>query len=151
MNMNAATAAVQANGNYRMAVLDEHRKAVAVLAAAKAREAELRAEVIALFSERTEALASGMENIETGYGTLKIEHKLNYELAKDNDAVDAMLDKLEKSQEGGNVIAERLVSWKPEISVREYKLLTAAQKALVDAVLTIKPAAKSVKLEPVKG
>ena len=151
MNTNAATAAVQANSNYRMAVLDAHREAAAALAAAKVKEAELRAEVIKLFSERTgEALASGVENVETGLGTLKITHKLNYTLGN-ADAVDRALDAIEKSQEGGNVIAERLVKWSPELSVREYKLLTEKQKALIDAVLTIKPGAASIEIVPIKG
>lgn len=147
MNTNAATAAVQANGNYRMAVLDAHRQSVATLKAAKEAEAQLRAEVISLFSERVnDANASGVENIDTGMGKLKITHKLNYTLSN-ADAVDKALDAIEKSQEGGNVIAERLVSWKPELSIREYKLLSAQQKAYIDTVLTVKPGTPSVELE----
>jgi len=147
MNTNAATAAVQANGNYRMAVLDAHRQSVATLKAAKEAEAQLRAEVISLFSERVnDANASGVENIDTGYGKLKITHKLNYTLGNAN-LVDKALDLIEKSQEGGNVIAERLVSWKPELSIREYKLLSPQQKAYIDTVLTVKPGTPSVELE----
>lgn len=147
MNTNAATAAVQANGNYRMAVLDAHRQSVATLKAAKEAEAQLRAEVISLFSERVnDANASGVENIDTGYGKLKITHKLNYTLGNAN-LVDKALDLIEKSQEGGNIIAERLVSWKPELSVREYKLLSPQQKAYIDTVLTVKPGTPSVELE----
>lgn len=147
MNTNAATAAVQANGNYRMAVLDAHRQSVATLKAAKEAEAQLRAEVISLFSERVnDANASGVENIDTGMGKLKITHKLNYTLGN-ADLVDKALDLIEKSQEGGNVIAERLVSWKPELSIREYKLLSAQQKAYIDTVLTVKPGTPSVELE----
>ena len=147
MNTNAATAAVQANGNYRMAVLDAHRQSVATLKAAKEAEAQLRAEVISLFSERVnDANASGVENIDTGYGQLKITHKLNYTLGNAN-LVDKALDLIEKSQEGGNIIAERLVSWKPELSVREYKLLSPQQKAYIDTVLTVKPGTPSVELE----
>ena len=147
MNTNAATAAVQANGNYRMAVLDAHRQSVATLKAAKEAEAQLRAEVISLFSERVnDANASGVENIDTGYGKLKITHKLNYTLGNAN-LVDKALDLIEKSQEGGNVIAERLVNWKPELSVREYKLLSKPQQLIVDEILVIKPASKSVELD----
>lgn len=133
------------------AVLDAHRTAAAELAAAKAKEANLRAEVIKLFSERAnEALASGTENVPTGYGTLKIVHKLNYNLGN-ADEVDKALDAIEKSQEGGNVIAERLVKWTPELAVREYKLLTPTQKAIIDRVLTIKPGTPSIELVPVAG
>lgn len=146
MDINAATAAVQANGNYRMAVLDAHRQAAAEAKAANEKERQLRAEVIKLFSERADdAMASGVENVATGIGTLKITHKLNYNLGN-ADLVDKALDAIEKSQEGGNVIAERLVKWKPELSVREYKLLTPKQKALIDAVLTITPGAASIEI-----
>ena len=77
---------------------------------------------------------------------MKITHKLNYTLGNAN-LVDKALDLIEKSQEGGNVIAERLVSWKPELSVREYKLLSPQQKAYIDTVLTVKPGTPSVELE----
>lgn len=139
-------------GNYRMTVLADWQKAKDVFDLAQANERKLRAEVISLFSEMaSNEMSSGMETVPTGVGKLKIEHKLDYKLDADTDKVDNALDQIEKSMEGGNIVAERLVKWKPEISVREYKLLDAKQKAIVDKVLTIKPASKSVKLEPVVG
>jgi len=139
-------------GNYRMSVLDAWREAVKAHATAQEAERKLRAEVISLFSDMaSNEMSSGMETVPTGIGKLKIEHKLDYKLDADTDKVDTALDQIEKSMEGGNIVAERLVKWKPEISVREYKLLDAKQKAIVDKVLTIKPASKSVKLEPVVG
>lgn len=141
----------RANGAYRDYALSMWQDAQKTLEAAKAKEMEWRKEVIDIFSDRAgEAMASGMENVATSFGTLKIEHKLTYKLGN-VDLVDKALDAIEKSQEGGNVIAERLVSWKPELSVREYKLLSAVQQKIIDEVLTISPAAKSIKLEPVKG
>lgn len=93
-------------------------------------------------------MASGVENVDTGMGKIKITHKLEYKFTGvPNDRIDTMLDAIEKSQEGGNVIAERLVIWKPELSVSEYKRLMPQQKALVDAILTIKPASKSIELD----
>lgn len=139
---------VKNSANYRMAVLDAWTASKRAFLDAQAKERELRAEVLALFSnEMNNPMASGVENIDTGVGKLKVTHKLEYKLESDNDKVDAMLDKIEKSMEGGNIIAERLVMWKPEISVREYKLLTPAQKLLVDPILTIKQASKSVELD----
>ena len=139
---------IKTSANYRMAVLDAWIAAKRAFLDAQTKERELRAEVLALFSDRmNDSMASGVENVDTGIGKLKVTHKLEYKLDADNDKVDAMLDKIEKSQEGGNVIAERLVVWKPEISVREYKLLAPAQKAVVDTILTIKQASKSVELD----
>lgn len=145
---NNSAALIQNSGNYRMAVLDAWLASKQQFLAAQQRERELRAKVIELFSEKAnDAMASGVENIDTGVGKIKITHKLEYKLEGSNAKVDAMLDKIEKSQEGGNVIAERLVNWKPELSVREYKLLSKPQQLIVDEILVIKPASKSVELD----
>jgi hypothetical protein len=133
-----------------MALLEDWRAAKIELDAAQAKERDLRARVISSFSS-VGPMHSGVENVPYFGGTIKIEHKLDYKLDTNTDKVDAMLDAIERSQEGGNVIAERLVKWKPEISVSEYKLLNNAQRALVTPILTIKPASKSVTFVPVVG
>lgn len=128
-------------------LIEDWKNAQDALSVAKEREKELREMIIEVFSEETNEMASGTESIDVGFGfDLKIEHKLNYKLTCDNDGVDELLDKIENSVEGGNVIAERLVTWKPSFNVSEYKKLEPVHKAMVDKVLEIKPAAKSVKL-----
>lgn len=136
------------------AILTAWKEAAATLATAKARESELRAQVLEVFSEEAAPGHSGTENVEVGWGyTLKIIHKLNYKLdsADDYAKVEKALDAIEKTQEGGNVIAERLVKWKGELSISEYKKLDSRQKALIDAVLTITDATPSIELVAPKG
>lgn len=120
------------------------------LARVQEEERQLRAEIIALFSNQKDAMAEGTENVPTVQGTIKIKHSLNYKLGNP-DLVDRALDEIEKSQEGGNVIAERLVKWEPKLLVSEYRLLNEAQKKMIDKVLTITPSAKSVEFEPPRG
>lgn len=117
------------------------------LANATATERELRAQIIATFSTETDEMKSGVENIDLAYDRwqLKITHKLDYKMA-DPDAVKQSLSLIASSEEAGYLIADRLVKWKPEISVSEYKLLNGGQRNIIDRVLTIKPAAKSVEL-----
>lgn len=137
--------------NERTRLFDDWQEKKKAADKAIADEREARAAMIVAWSDRlNDPMADGAESIDTGFGKLTITHKLDYKLG-DADAVDKALDEIEKSQEGGNVIAERLVSFKPEISVREYKLLDARQKAMIDRVLTIKPASKSVAFKPVAG
>ncbi len=142
-----APAAAPANSQQ---VFDDWLKAKAELAKWKAEEQALREQVVALKSDKPTMFA-GTENIEVPGGKLKIVHKLNYKIVADGDKLDGALDKIEKSVEGGNVIADRLVTYKPELSVREYKLLNATQQKIIDECIEIKPASKEVTFEPTKG
>lgn len=89
--------------------------------------------------------------------TLKYVRSLDYKL--DNTPVDPndpsgttrtelMLDKLAALGNDGQFIAERVVKWKPELSVSEYKKLTPEQRAIVDTVLTTSDASPEVTLIP---
>jgi hypothetical protein len=78
---------------------------------------------------------------------------LNYKLKfskKENGADDlnAALDAIEKTGNEGTFIAERLVTWSPELAVGEYKKLAADSpiKAAIDAVLTITPGSPTLEL-----
>lgn len=122
------------------------------LSEAKANEAVLRTQVIERFSTVTDEMASGMENIDIGYGyDLKIERKLNYRLAtaKDYEAVHKVIDAIEAMGPAEQLIADRLFKQKFDISVSEYKLLDGASqiKKLVDGVLTISAATPSVEIK----
>jgi len=137
--------------NERTRLFDDWQEKKKVFEAAQVAEREARAAMIAAWSDKlNDPMADGAESIDTGFGKLTITHTLDYKLSAVEE-VDKALDEIEKSQEGGNVIAERLVSWKPEISVRELRLLTNEQRAIIDNVLTIKPASKSVAFKPVAG
>lgn len=128
----------------RDALILNWSKAVRELAAAKELEAELRKQVVdtQFDSNKTE----GTQTISLGNGwKLKAVKTLNYNL--DKDEVDAALANIEESCENGQFIAERLVKFKPELSVSEYKKLDASAKKLIDAVLTTKPGTPQLKLE----
>jgi hypothetical protein len=136
------------------ALLTQWKEASELLAKIKVTEAELRKQVVEAFSHDAKPGHSGTENIDVGWGhKLKVVHKLNYKLDNANDCekLDKVLDTIEKSMEGGNIIAERLVKWKPELSVSEYKLLSPENKARIDSVLTITDGTPEVTLIPPKG
>lgn len=102
------------------------------LETAKAAELELRNKIL----DESFVWKEGTENLELGNGyKLKAVFKLNYRLFnKDND-VDKALTKLENAGTEGAFIAERLVKWKPELSVSEYKKLDEKFKQIIDEVL----------------
>ena len=122
--------------------------AVKALAAAKDAEAALRKEVLAeAFAFDPEALREGTENFELGNGyKLKAVFKISRNLNNENEAVDKVLSKIEKTGPEGVFIAERLVKWKPELSVTEYKKLPEKFKKLFDEVVTSKEAIPSLEL-----
>lgn len=122
--------------------------AVKALAAAKDAEAALRREVLAeAFQFDPEALREGTENFELGNGyKLKAVFKISRNLNNENDAVDKVLSKIEKAGAEGQFIAERLVKWKPELSVSEYKKLPEKFKKMIDEVVTSKEATPSLEL-----
>ena len=122
--------------------------AVKALAAAKDAEAALRREVLAeAFQFDPEALREGTENFELGNGyKLKAVFKISRNLNNENEAVDKVLSKIEKTGAEGQFIAERLVKWKPELSVSEYKKLPEKFKKLFDEVVTSKEATPSLEL-----
>lgn len=122
--------------------------AVKALAAAKDAEAALRREVLAeAFQFDPEALREGTENFELGNGyKLKAVFKISRNLNNENDAVDKVLSKIEKAGAEGQFIAERLVKWKPELAVSEYKKLPEKFKKMIDEVVTSKEATPSLEL-----
>ena len=132
----------------RDALIPQWQEATKALAAAKEAESALRAEVLKnAFSFNPEALREGTENFELGNGyKLKAVFKISRNLNNENEAVDKVLSKIEKTGPEGAFIAERLVKWKPELSVSEYKKLPEKFKKLFDEVVTSKEAIPSLEL-----
>lgn len=130
------------------ALLSAWYEADKTMRAAVDAERELRLQIIETFSTETREDASGVETVSLGRDkwVLKIQHGLNYNLDKDADKVRSSLDVIAKSMEGGKIIADRLVKWKPEISVTEYKKLDREQREEINKVLTIKPKTKSIEI-----
>jgi hypothetical protein len=138
---------------YQDELIHKWTNAQKVLEAAKEAESILRDKVaMEVFNFDENALKTGTENLELGKGfKLKAEFKLNYSLNNKDDAVDKMLTKLEKSGEDGKFIAERVVRFKPELSVTEYKNLSPKHKAIVDTVLSVKSSKPAISLVPPKA
>jgi len=132
----------------RDAKIMQWQEAVKNLAAAKEAEAALRNEVLSgAFDFDPEALREGTENVELGNGyKLKAVFKISRNLQGGNEAVEKALQKIEKTGAEGEFIAERLVKWKPELSVSEYKKLPDKFRKLIDEVLTSKEAMPSLEL-----
>lgn len=135
----------------RDALLTSWKNAKDALTTATLAERELRSQVIAAFSETNDEMYSGTESIDIGFGyDLKIVHNLKYTLDNSNDfeKTDKALDEIEAALgDIGELIVDRLVKRKLEISVSEYKELPPEAKKIIDRVLTIKPASKSVEIK----
>lgn len=146
--------------NNRDTVLNQWIAKKAEFDRVQAEERALRKEVEEIFSEENlSQLLSGTESIELGTGTLKIVRTVDYEFKMPgkngknvsiaNEKVNEALDKIEKTigGNGGTLIAQRLVKWKPELSVTEYKQLPEAARKIIDEVLMTKQGSTSVKFE----
>lgn len=119
-----------------------------VLETAKESEMALREQVAKLaFPNPTE----GTQHLELDDGwSIKLVHKMNYNLA-DNQAVDDALTRISNMGNEGKFIAERLVNWKPSLSLSEYRELEPQYRGVIDSVLTIKPAAPALEIKPPKA
>lgn len=144
---NTANAPFQQLSN-KEALLRDWKHANDILTQAKTAEADLRKQIIAAYSDKADDY-SGVENHDIGFGyDLKIEHKLNYTLKSADSFKDvhAVINRIESISDVAAFIAGNLFKQKFEISVSEYKKLPVDIKQLVDTVLTIAPASKSVKI-----
>jgi len=116
------------------------------LDAAKATEMTDREAVVAALGFSEEKV-EGTERVDLANGwQLKAVKKQNYNLKNTNGECDAALDKLEASGPEGKFIAERLVKWKPDLSIKEWRELAPKHQALFAEVLTITPGAVSLEL-----
>lgn len=113
------------------------------LDALKEREMEMRKHIV---SSQFDEDKVGTQNVELGNGwKLKAVTTVRYNVERDTEKVDDVLDQLEDWQ------AERLVKWKPELSVSEYKKLDDADREKVDSILTIVPGSPTLTLVAPKG
>lgn len=122
---------------------------------AKAQEMELRKYIVSrAFPEKHE----GVNTKELGNGyALKAGVKFNYSLDNDNKKINAALDAIGKCGNQGAFVAERLVNWKPSLSLSEYRELQddgsdTGKQILrhINSVLTIKEAAPTLEIKEPK-
>lgn len=106
--------------------------------ALRAQEAELRKVIVERKFSGTEG-SKGTFEADLGQGySLKCVRKQT--ITVKSDKVDEMLDALERSGTDGKFIADRLVSFTPKLSVREYEALDAIARSIVDDAIVIKEA-----------
>lgn len=131
----------------RDAAIMEWQNSVKALAAAKEQEAELRKKVLSECFDYEEDDREGTQNVELGNGyKLKAVFKLSRRLDNKDNAVDDALSKMEASGAEGEFLAERIVKWKPELALSEYKKLPDKFKELIDTLITAKPGTPSLSL-----
>lgn len=136
------------------------KDAQAALENAKAIEARLRRVVVELYfptvAEGTNraALPGGFE--------LKCQQPYSYKLDNKEGKTERALDAIAEISQQAGFVADRLVSWLPELSIREFRSLntdnpaaqTPEQKAIaaiLSGVLTIKPGMPQLSIEPAKA
>lgn len=111
----------------------------------------------AVFEMKFPDAKEGTQRVELGNGYyLKAVYPLNYNLSKDN--TEAAQDAIGKLSPKADVIADRLVRWTPELSVKEYRLLMADTteegkqiQTLLSTVLTITPGMPRLEIEEPKA
>lgn len=136
-------------------LLTEWRSYSQILATAKTDEMNIRKAVVGFVTDPSKV--AGTENIDLGQGwKLKAVKKENYGFIKDDDgkideaAIDRACAKLAKLQNGG-YIAERLISWSPSLSVKEFKGLTPEMHKIIDPIVVISAGAPTLEIVAPKG
>jgi len=127
---------------------EESKRALEV---AKEKEMEQRKAVVAFAFDPNKE--SGTERIELGNGyQAKAVKKINYGFVKTEDgklnkaAIDKALAKIEKDGAMGELIAERLVKWTPDLSLTEYKQLPEKYKKIIDEVIVTSEGAPTLEI-----
>ena len=118
----------------------------------KAQEMELRRRVASLLP----VINEGMNTLPLDYGyELKVTGSKNYNL--DADGTNDALEHIKRLGNEGAFIGERLVSFKPSLSLTEYRKLDVSNathkriKELIDGALTITDSAPKVEIKPPKN
>lgn len=123
----------------------EWNAAVTELAAAKEKELKLRKELLFECFNYEEDNREGTENVQLGNGyKLKAGFKLYRRLTNTNGETEAILDSIEATGPEGALLADRVVKWKPELSISEYKKLPENFRKMLDSVVTSTPGTPSL-------
>jgi len=107
---------------------------------AKENEIMLRTEAALFMHDPNKA--GSVETVELGQGyKAKVKVPVNYGFIKnesgkiDKARIEKALSKIEKDGAVGELIAERLIDWKPNLSLSEYKLLSEKHRKIIDDVV----------------
>jgi len=66
----------------------------------------------------------------------------------DAGKIEAALQRLRKLGEAGELLASRLIRWRPDCSLSEWKQLTDRQRRLFDGAIAIAASGPSLELKP---
>jgi len=131
----------------RDTLISKWLEAQAASKAAVETERLLRVQVMqSFFPEKQPDEGTVNEELGNGY-KLKFVFKQNITLNKDK--VEDALSEIERLGEDGKFIAGRLIKFKPELSLTEYKQLEPKMKKIIDKVITSKPGSPTIEfIEP---
>lgn len=139
----------------RDALLLDHEAKKKALEIAKELEMAARKATVAFIFDTS---VSGTQNVELGGGYIaKAVIKINYGWRKtadgkiDKKAIEKALLKIEKDGEVGELIAERLVKWTPDLSLTEYKSLSEKHKKIIDDVVETSDGAPTLEIKAPKA
>lgn len=107
-----------------------------LLERAKARELDLRKRIVEFAFSKDKLEGTERVSLGNGYEAKAVKH-LNYSFTS-VIALKHAIDMLMSSGEEGKFIALRLIKWKAELIVSEYKLLSEQHRGIIDAVLVVK-------------
>jgi len=136
----------------RTRLLVEWEAQKAALEVAKEKEMTARKAVVDFAFDPNKT--SGTERIELANGyQAKAVKKINYGFVKDAEgklnkrAIDKALERIEKiGGPVGELIAERLVKWTPDLSLTEYKQLDEKFKKIIDEVIVTSEGAPTLEI-----
>lgn len=133
-------------------ILLEWKNAKGVLDAAKDKEMSLRKVIVeesGLFDANS---GQGTENYELGNGwKLKAVKKLNYSVDNTDNKAYGILAAISELDPVSAHLAQKVLSFTPSLRLTEYRELGPQAKALLDTIITTKPASPTLELIPPKN
>lgn len=148
-------------GHYgsEQAVLDAWKAAADALEKAKTLETALRT---AVFEIKFPDPKEGVNRTDLANGwTLKAQYPYSYKVTNKEAQTEKAIDAITAISQQAGFIADRLIKWEPDLSIKEYRLLnpdnpaaqTAEQKAILailQPILTIRPGSPQLEIEAPK-
>lgn len=123
-----------------------------------AKEAEMDARKLAVMFMHDPSKSGTTENVELGGGykaTMKVPVRYgfvqNADGKTDKARIEKALSKIEKTGQAGELIAERLIKWTPELSLTEYKQLPDNFKKIIDDVIVTSEGTPTLEIKEPKA
>ncbi|QBZ71741.1 hypothetical protein [Pseudomonas phage KP1] len=140
LQIDAKSLEAEAATALRDRLLIEWEASKKTLETAKEKELILRAAAVATMHDPSKS--GSTENVELGNGyKAKMKVPVNYGFVKtadnkvDKKRIEKALQRIEKFGEAGELVAERLIDWKPSLSLTEYKQLPDNWRKIIDDVV----------------